>query len=241
MIMMTNKSQYMDFHEFKNRIIIEGDLILKTQLHVGSGELILFGADNPVIEIKYADRNRTLPYIPGSSIKGLLRAYIEKLAKLSSERVCMPPNVCEENNFCIVCGIFGGKNLAAHMRISDAILDGSHAEKMTKPGILINRITGTVQSGQLYQIETIAPGTKFKLRIIIDNIYKDEKRFKLIIQALNALRNGILQIGGKRSIGLGHVFFENINITEYTPKSVLGEEEPKKYSFEELTKEVSIK
>lgn len=54
---------------------IEGKIILKSGLHIGSGnmEMHIGGTDNPVIVHPHTRR----PYIPGSSIKGKVRSLLE--------------------------------------------------------------------------------------------------------------------------------------------------------------------
>jgi|UniRef100_A0A7C3WRJ9 CRISPR-associated protein Csm3 len=55
--------------------IIKGKIILKTGLHIGSGnmEMQIGGTDNPVIKHPYTNE----PYIPGSSLKGKIRSLVE--------------------------------------------------------------------------------------------------------------------------------------------------------------------
>jgi len=54
---------------------IKGKIILKTGLHIGSGnmEMHIGGTDNPVIKHPYTNE----PYIPGSSLKGKIRSLVE--------------------------------------------------------------------------------------------------------------------------------------------------------------------
>lgn len=54
---------------------IKGKIILKTGLHIGSGnmEMQIGGTDNPVIKHPYTNE----PYIPGSSLKGKIRSLLE--------------------------------------------------------------------------------------------------------------------------------------------------------------------
>lgn len=61
---------------FYNKYIIKGTLIAETPIHIGAGEESLdpIQTDNSVIK----DVNGK-PYIPGSSIKGALRSYLETL------------------------------------------------------------------------------------------------------------------------------------------------------------------
>ncbi len=54
---------------------IKGKIILKTGLHIGSGnmEMQIGGTDNPVIKHPHTHE----PYIPGSSLKGKMRSLLE--------------------------------------------------------------------------------------------------------------------------------------------------------------------
>ncbi|MBE6051098.1 MAG: CRISPR-associated RAMP protein [Clostridium sp.] len=63
-------------NKFENRYIIEGTLITESPLHIGAGinDFIPTAVDAAVIR----DENNT-PYIPGTSLKGVLRSNIEKL------------------------------------------------------------------------------------------------------------------------------------------------------------------
>jgi CRISPR-associated protein Csm3 len=80
------------------------------------------GSGKPEIEIGEVDMpilrdTRDQPYIPGSSIKGKIRAEAERIARKENMEVCSPPNVknmcgtikANRNieDYCICCRIFG--------------------------------------------------------------------------------------------------------------------------------------
>ncbi len=58
----------------RNRYVFDGKLEMRTGLHIGGGKLTLSHSDNPVVVTPDG-----LPFIPGSSFKGVLRSTIEKL------------------------------------------------------------------------------------------------------------------------------------------------------------------
>ncbi len=62
------------------KIILEGELHCETGLHVGAGKgsLEIGGADNPVVKDAFGR-----PYIPGSSLRGKLRALLEQSSGLA--------------------------------------------------------------------------------------------------------------------------------------------------------------
>jgi CRISPR-associated protein Csm3 len=60
---------------FLGKLLIEGELICETGLHIGAGKgtLEIGGADNPVVKDAFGK-----PYIPGSSLRGRLRSLLEQ-------------------------------------------------------------------------------------------------------------------------------------------------------------------
>src|SRR6476659_4040246 len=61
--------------KFVGKLILDGDLHCETGLHIGAGKgtLEIGGADNPVVKDAFGR-----PYIPGSSLRGRLRALLEQ-------------------------------------------------------------------------------------------------------------------------------------------------------------------
>src|ERR1700734_2632441 len=66
--------------KFLGKLILEGELHCETGLHVGAGKgsLEIGGSDNPVIKDAFGR-----PYIPGSSLRGRLRALLEQSSGLA--------------------------------------------------------------------------------------------------------------------------------------------------------------
>jgi len=66
-----------DFWKFENRYRISGTLRTRTALSIGAqASLMPTGSDLPVIKTPEGE-----PFIPGSSIKGVARVYVERLAR----------------------------------------------------------------------------------------------------------------------------------------------------------------
>ncbi len=65
---------------FLGKVILEGELQCQTGLHIGAGKgsLEIGGADNPVVKDAFG-----VPYIPGSSLRGRLRALLEQTLGLA--------------------------------------------------------------------------------------------------------------------------------------------------------------
>ncbi|HUS07736.1 MAG TPA: type III-A CRISPR-associated RAMP protein Csm3 [Bryobacteraceae bacterium] len=62
------------------KLILEGELHCQTGLHIGAGKgsLEIGGADNPVVKDSFGR-----PYVPGSSLRGRLRALLEQASGLT--------------------------------------------------------------------------------------------------------------------------------------------------------------
>src|ERR1700733_14259707 len=62
------------------KLILEGEMSCETGLHVGAGKgsLEIGGADNPVVKDAFGR-----PYIPGSSLRGRIRALLEQITGLA--------------------------------------------------------------------------------------------------------------------------------------------------------------
>lgn len=69
-------------YELRNRYIFKGKLEMTTGLHIGGGKATLSHTDSPVVLTPEG-----LPFIPGSSLKGVLRSTIEKFL------ACLPADL----------------------------------------------------------------------------------------------------------------------------------------------------
>lgn len=79
------------FERFDSRYDLCGRLLTKTALHIGAGgNLAVTGSDNPIVR----DANN-LPYVPGSSFKGVLRSMIEAIVRTLSPGVRQEPWACD--------------------------------------------------------------------------------------------------------------------------------------------------
>ncbi|MCX7654160.1 MAG: type III-A CRISPR-associated RAMP protein Csm3 [Fervidobacterium sp.] len=105
------------------KYIVEAEIEAKTGLHIGSSKdtMKIGDVDNPVIK----DANG-VPYIPGSSLKGKMRAlmefYHEKLKPnlmilTKSGATSIRIHMCDEPD-CPVCGLFG-RNHGKHKTVNE--------------------------------------------------------------------------------------------------------------------------
>ncbi len=80
---MAAGNQWIDFSRFHSRLRVTGRLRTETALRIGSG-----GSDSPTEhDLPVVKDLRGRPYIPGSSVKGVLRAHLERLLRGLDERL----------------------------------------------------------------------------------------------------------------------------------------------------------
>ncbi|MBI3684328.1 MAG: hypothetical protein HY235_28475, partial [Acidobacteria bacterium] len=142
------------FDKIENRYVIEGTLHSEAGLHIGTG-VAGTTTDAPFI------RMNNLPYVPGSSLRGVLRSTAERLLETlwpgqqcvnfealstcasdsESEQVERSLAENEAVSFCDVCKFFGSTNLAARFKVSDAVLVGGGRDPVRRDGVGIDRDT----------------------------------------------------------------------------------------------------
>lgn len=225
---------------------LTGLIIVKTGLHIGAGndKVEIGGMDNPIIRNPLTRE----PYIPGSSLKGKMRALLEwhfnKVAQNGGK-----PCSCGKPD-CKICRVFGSANSKKNnedaqkrgptrLIVRDAVLHEEDAEKFRngKPIIeeksenSLNRITAAANPRP---IERVVPGIRFRFELVYRIIADDDKDNgkidkdyfeKVVCKGLQLLENDYLGGGGSR--GNGRIEFadlkdENgasIDIRTYTDKS----------------------
>lgn len=210
---------------------LKGKIILKSGLHIGSGdvEMHIGGTDSSVI--KHSHTNA--PYIPGSSLKGKVRSLLEMesglmvytggdvvsgktLDKVKNDSVLKTK--CEK-----IIKIFGSSGAdkediigfgPTRAYFSDSYLDEDWRRKAiaekwilseVKSENVINRIKGTAEHPRF--IERVPEGTEFgffiSFKILEDN---DEKLFDYLLKGLKLLEYDAL--GGSGSRGYGRIVFK---------------------------------
>jgi CRISPR-associated protein Csm3 len=198
---------------------LTGKIVVKTGLHIGGGndKVEIGGMDNPVIRNPLTRE----PYIPGSSIKGKMRALLEwKEGKVKESRG--EPCKCGKPD-CPICRIFGSGNSGeeekarsrgpSRLLIRDAELTKESKKNFSdgKPILedkienALNRITAQANPRH---IERVVPGVAFDFELIYriidmgDGGKDDERLFNsVVIEGLKLLQNDYLGGGGSRGNG----------------------------------------
>lgn len=195
-------------------VLFDYRLTCRTGLHIGTGKSAdLTGSDQPVL------RDRTgRPLVPGSSLRGVLRAGIEAFSNslgLHAVRATAEDTPLEASDefgrrwreLDLVKRLFGaaaeergGFSYGSRLQISDALCEEDVPIEL-RDGVGIDREKRTASHGVKYDLEVVPAGTCFGGHIRFKN--PADYELGLLAQALWMLDQGLLLLGGKSARGLG--------------------------------------
>jgi CRISPR/Cas system CSM-associated protein Csm3 (group 7 of RAMP superfamily) len=107
--------------------------------------------------------------------------------------------------YCPIGKLFGNWARAGSLRFFDTILT---SDTQRRPGVGINRRTGTVQENVLYYVETSRARLKVPLVIVGEVDERGSTSAKLLASTLEAVEVVGLSVGGRKSVGLGLLTLE---------------------------------
>lgn len=145
------------------------------------------------------------PFIPGTSIAGACRAYLQSIASSDEE--------LDEIN-----ELFGTQ--ASQARDTKLIFsDGRSQGEYTieeRTGIRIDGATKTAEDGGLFTRHLVAPGALFEVTITLETTKeKYEKYAKKIEKMLQAIHSGLIRFGAYKSVGSGRLAIESCQTVHY--------------------------
>ena len=170
------------------RIVLTGKLVVNSPLCIGDGS----GEENQNNDkdIHVQKNKQGNPFIPGTSMCGVLRCFMEE-------------NLDEDID--LLFGSSADDGAQSVLQIYDIVLDEFNLAY--RDGVAINQYTGVAKDGAKYDYEVVDKGEGiFRLEAVIRQKYiqqKDDIR-KAVITIKNKLTEGI-QLGAMTSKGLGLV------------------------------------
>jgi CRISPR-associated protein Csm3 len=246
-----------DFHRLDSRLRLQGVLTLQTALHVGAGKSSGEGTDIPVL--RDADG---YPFLPGASVKGVLRSTLEALIRSAENRssglwTCNPlidkPGThdvacgvyakteskasVDTTQHCAICKLFGSRIVSSHVRISDSMMLHRRGRPPIelRDGVAIDRDRKVVSGAQKYDFEVVSPGTQFNIEVFVEN--PKPWLMGLLTIGFDQIADGFSAVGGFSSRGLGRVTLQWGEVLRFTALQLLKGEEPEKLSGEHLSNE----
>ena len=235
-------------------VLLEGYLVNRGPLRVGTGREPPLGSAVDLAVIRVRLGGRLVPYIPGSSLKGVFRSATVQLARLKGLSVCsgLSGETCMDWEYtelggatllseiqemlrrgesaeaiklfhgkaCLLCKVFGSPSFTGHVEFSDAYPIGEDGSVLGVPvgvrtGIAINRRTGAVYRGALYQVEYVEPGARFRFSVRATNL--PNYALGLLARILRMLNDGWVRVGGFKTRGFGEVAVEGLRLRARGP------------------------
>lgn len=160
-------------------------------------------------------------YIPGSSFKGVLRSYSEKILRTLEKPCCNPSSnsSCSKDkrssektekgtgaqlykDSCFACKMYGSTNIASRVQCTDGYPKEGKYKTEKRTGVAIDRVLGSAMGGALFDLEVVTNGV-FICEIFLHNFQLWQ--LGLIGLTLRDLDDGYLQLGFAKSRGLGRV------------------------------------
>lgn len=204
------------------KILYTGTIVLKTGLHIGgtNAALNIGGPDKFVVRNPISN----IPYIPGSSLKGKMRALVE-IANGCVDRGKVGPSKDPDSVSGKLFGVATGSdnNRPSRLIVRDAELDVDACDfcntdlpyTESKTEVVIDRATAKAMPRTF---ERVPAGAKFKLNMVL-NVFEgeDEKELKKTLkQAIELLQDDYL--GGHGSRGYGQIEFKGLDIDKGVEK-----------------------
>ncbi len=200
------------------KLIIRCELEVLTGMHIGGTDIFsaIGAVDSPVIR----DSHSGLPIVPGSSLKGKLRALLAQSLNggtvsdhnSDDERAVSDHNSDDER----ILRLFGSSKpiRASRLQFSDCFM--TNADKLKNVGVTEikseNTISRADSKANPRQIERVIPGALFKVVITYNFIDADEadEDLRLLAKAMKLLE--VDYLGGHGSRGSGRVKLKKFSV-----------------------------
>jgi CRISPR/Cas system CSM-associated protein Csm3 (group 7 of RAMP superfamily) len=128
--------------------------------------------------------------IPGSSLKGVMRCYLEQMKYNPHTITCLFGNADKQNA------------KKSKISVSDAFADMETVETTLRHSTALGSVSQSAKQGSLRSMQTVTSGS-FAGNIRLAKVNKEE--LQLTLRALQAIENGEICLGGKNSMGFGRV------------------------------------
>jgi len=210
-----------------NELSLEIAIMPQTPLLIKSGQKA--SIDPALPDMQFVRTRRRLQngevsevvYIPGSSLRGVVRAHAERLLRtldekhacyVEAKKFCLRQKGLKEDKesadrlykeSCYACKLFGNTGIASRVQMSD-LHPAEDPLRETRFGVAIDRITGAVAVGP-FDLEVVTDA-RFEGRIVLRNFTVGQ--LGLLGAALLDIADGLVALGHAKSRGLGRVCIE---------------------------------
>lgn len=216
-----------------------GVLTTTSPLRIGSGKEPPLGATVDLVVLRIRYNGYEVPYIPGSSLKGVFRNSAYTLIKAKGLMACKDNKdnnclrrlknrdrdkevSCEEfdQDACLLCKIFGSEGYRSKTSFFDAyplMQGGGYTFSLgSRPGVRIDRKSGVAVNR--YEVEYVEPGTKFSFEITSSSL--PNYALGLLSMIFILMNRGEIKLGGFKSRGFGEVVVEELEFSSTEGKTM---------------------
>ena len=209
---------------FEMNILIKGKIVCETGLHVGGvAETTEIGGTDSLVIL---DRLNNIPIIPGSSLKGKMRALIELKDGLYNGHGGVHSCTGIDCPICLIFGRGATEDVEAgptRLIVRDAVPTDETRKEWEKNEDLvhgteikgenwINRITSKAHPRF---VERVPAGSKFDFEMVYSIYQKgDSDRLKTLFEGMCLLEDNYLGASGTR--GYGKIRFEDLEFKQKT-------------------------
>jgi len=243
--------EWFGHHKLLRIIRFKAKVINDEPLMIGAGRdaSIFEPAELVIVKMFDPKLNKYVPFIPGSSWKGVFRAHAVKITRSQGLNTCegIPNNTClkgdefsefEERKLdtrakielimqgeigvsgcCLLCLSFGTPGILSHITFHDS-LPLKEPKLGYRTMVAISRRTGASHPRALYSVEYIEPGSEFTFSIEAINL--PNYAIGLLMIIVEHMNLGLVRVGGMKTRGFGRVHFENYEFELYTLNKEYG-------------------
>lgn len=193
--------------QIQRRIVVEGDLVLRTPAHFGNGDGDEV-TDLPLLLDPYDNQS---PLLTGASLAGALRSYLREQEHGFGGRA---------NSQSASILLFGGgkgddDGEQSPLIVADSL--GQKASSTIRAGVRLEGKTRTAADKALFDVQLWQAGTTFPLRLELLIGAKDDadKLKQALATALDGLSNGRITLGARKRRGYGEVKVSQWRVKEY--------------------------
>jgi len=231
---------YKEDYSFENRYVITGLLTVLTPLHIGSGDTTthpeLKRASDAYVKIAAVPKDiNGKPYIPASTLKGNLRAWLATRVMDKSLLAKMFGGSPTEKN------AEGGKAEFWDAYINTEVESDfpywiPAQQTGVQVGVTIDRRTRTARDEKLFYWEVVPPNVTFKVRITGQNLQDEE--LALLLASLEGFNNpkAPITLGSETAQNQGKMYWHSFKVQCLDAKQTLAwlNNDKRKMWFENL-------
>jgi CRISPR/Cas system CSM-associated protein Csm3 (group 7 of RAMP superfamily) len=199
-----NNTNRLNSREIIERIVIQGDLILDTPVHLGNGE-----GNGPIDMPLILDPLEGYALLTGASLAGALRSYLREREHGYGKA---------GNDKSLYSAIFGWQNddegEQSLLVIHDSL--GNKPKIEIRDGVAIDPATHTAEDEKKFDFELIEADSRFPLRFELQ-VRQDRKEKLLngLAIALQGLERGEIHLGSRKSRGFGQCRVSDWSVCRY--------------------------